>query len=456
MLVFNAQAVLKPFCKKYIIMRFSLVRAQVSQRLSIVNFVPGVLALFPLLWSGQGRCLAVPGQTARKGAPVSTVDQPKRFLLAHYMPWYASKTISGQWGWHWTMNHFDPDKAEGPQGAGQPTRPEGASRFRPLIGLYDSGDPDTLKCQVMLMKLAGIDGVIIDWYGTENFYDYATLNRNTLQLIPLLQQAGLRFAVCYEDQSVAQMVTGKRFAADEAVARGQRLMEWMQKNFFSNPAYLDVDGHPLLLSFGEPYYKDAQWNDLFSVLPTKPLYLTEHVIRAQTAASGGFDWPVPNGGLEGALKEQNDFYERAKGWPLFTAAAYPRFQDIYAQAGVHPSWGSIEDREGRTYSQTLTRALQSSASIVQLVTWNDWGEGTQIEPSVEFGYRDLEETQKLRRQYLDLKFSPTAADLRLPVEWYRLKKRAASKKASDRLDAFFHLVASGRINEARSLLPKTP
>ncbi len=372
--------------------------------------------------------------------------------MAHYMPWYASKPVSGQWGWHWTMNHFDPDKTEGAPVAGMSARPEGASRYRPLIGLYDSGDPDALKCQVMLMKLSGIDGVIIDWYGTEDFYDYATLNRNTLRLIPLLQQAGLRFAVCYEDQSVAQMVEGKRFSAEEAVPRGQGLMKWMQQNFFSNPAYLRFDGRPVLLSFGEPYYKDAEWNDLFSLLPTKPLYLTEHVIRAQTAATGGFDWPVPNGGFEGAMKEQNGFYERAKGWPRFIAAAYPRFQDIYAQAGVHPSWGNIADREGRTYSETLTRALQSQASVVQLVTWNDWGEGTQIEPSVEFGYRDLEVTQKLRRGFLDPKFSGTASDLRLPVEWYHRKKLATDKNISDKLDTFFPLMIAGRTTQARALL----
>jgi hypothetical protein len=25
---------------------------------------------------------------------------PKRWLMAHYLPWFASKEWSGQWGWH--------------------------------------------------------------------------------------------------------------------------------------------------------------------------------------------------------------------------------------------------------------------------------------------------------------------------------------------------------------------
>lgn len=442
-------------------MVFPLARVRVQKRTPVLKLVADFIALSALVLVSQSGCRSAPSQaaskaaakTAAKVARVPTMTKPQRLLMAHYMPWYESKPVSGQWGWHWTMNHYNPDKVEAETGGvkAQPGRQQGASQFRPLIGLYDSGDMDALKCQVALMKLAGIDGVIIDWYGNEDFNDYAILNRNTLKLIPLLQQAGLRFAICFEDQSVARKVDGGRFAATEAVAHGQRLMGWMNENFFANPAYLQLDGRPVLLTFGEPYYKDEQWNQIFSGLTTKPLYFTEHVIRAKTAAIGAFDWPVPKDGVEGALREQNAFYERAGSWPYFIAAAYPRFQDIYVQAGVHASWGRIDDRGGRTYTETLQRALQSQARIVQLVTWNDWGEGTQIEPSQEFGYRDLETTQKMRRQHLDARFSATAADLRLPVEWYRLKK-AASNPYREKLERFFPLIAAGRTKEARALL----
>lgn len=433
-----------------------------SSRARFLKLTTHILTAPALLLSIASAGLAAPQKApktapkkALKTAPMSKPAKPQRFLMAHYMPWYESKPFSGQWGWHWTMNHFNPDAPK--TDAATPGQSQGASRFFPLIGLYDSGDSDALKCQVMQMKLAGIDGVIIDWYGNADLNDYALLNRNTQRLIPLLQQAGLRFAVCYEDQTVPKLIAAGKFTEAQAVEHGTRLMQWTEKNFFSNPAYLKLDGRPVLLSFGEPYYKDEQWKQIFSRLKTKPLYFTEHVIRAQTAAISAFDWPVPNGGAEGALREQNAFYERAAKWPYFIPAAYPRFQDIYAEANVHPSWGSIADREGRTYTETLTRALQSQAPIVQLVTWNDWGEGTQIEPSREFGYRDLEATQRLRTQYLDPKFSRTTRDLRLPVEWYRLKKKhALSPQISQKLDAVFPLVISGQTSKARSLLSKYP
>ena len=83
-------------------------------------------------------------------------------ILAHYMPWYEARPVRPRFGWHWTMNTFDP---EGPKS----DRPTLASHYRPLIGPYDSGDPDVLEYHALLMKLAGIDGVIIDWYGTVDF-----------------------------------------------------------------------------------------------------------------------------------------------------------------------------------------------------------------------------------------------------------------------------------------------
>jgi hypothetical protein len=50
------------------------------------------------------------------------------------MPWYATKDVSGEWGWHWTMGHFDPDQKKWDD------QREIASHDYPLIGPYDSGD----------------------------------------------------------------------------------------------------------------------------------------------------------------------------------------------------------------------------------------------------------------------------------------------------------------------------
>ena len=121
------------------------------------------------------------GEERRNGA--------QSLILAHYMPWYTAKPFSDHWGWHWTMNHFDPEK----QNDG---RREIASRYYPLIGPYDSGDPFVLEYHLLLMKLAGIDGVIADWYGLHEFRDYPTLHRNTTRLLEQCERLKMKFAIC--------------------------------------------------------------------------------------------------------------------------------------------------------------------------------------------------------------------------------------------------------------------
>ena len=124
------------------------------------------------------------------------------------------------------------------------------------------------------------------------------------------------------------------------------------------------------------------------------------------------------------------------------AVAFPRFHDIYKEARVHESWGRIDDDAGKTFEVTLGRALGSGLPLVQIATWNDWGEGTIIEPSAEFGYRDLEVVQRLRRRQLEPGFPATPDDLRLPLRLYKLRKGAAGRIAVNReLDRIAGLIA---------------
>ena len=414
-----------------------IIREQRSKRM---HDILRKLLASALLLTLAGSTLAAPPDSVKPAA--------KPLLMTHYMPWFSAPPTSPQWGWHWTMNRYRPDTLVNDQ-------PEIASHYTPLIGPYDSGDLDALRCHVLLMKLAGIDGVIVDWYGNDNFLDYGVNNTNTERLLTVIEAAKMHFAVCYEDQTVPKEIAGGVFPETDAVLHGQRLMTWMQTHFFSSPAYLRIQGRPVLLTFGNPYYNSSQWTQVFSVLPQKPFYFPESNRHGIEASVGSFDWPMPSGGTGGAFQAQDKFYADAGTGPQFIAAAFPRFHDIYAQAGIGNSYGNIGDQDGKTYTDTLTRALQSHAPVVQLVTWNDWGEGTQIEPSVQHGYRDLAATQRLRRQYIESGFAPTPADLSLPVEWYKLTKKYQSSLAVHaNLAAFFPLVVSGQLTKARALLAK--
>src|SRR5262249_21247323 len=133
------------------------------------------------------------------GHPAPSTSTKLPLVLAHYMPWFEGRPDSPSWGWHWTMNAFNPEKVTD-------GRRSIASHYYPLIGPYDSGSPAVLEYHLLLMKLAGIDGVIADWYGLTDHFDYAVIHRNTVALVKAAGKLGSMFAVCYEEQTGPKLV----------------------------------------------------------------------------------------------------------------------------------------------------------------------------------------------------------------------------------------------------------
>ena len=124
---------------------------------------------------------------------------------------------------------------------------------------------------------------------------------------------------------------------------------------------------------------------------------------------------------------------------------FPKFHDIYKEAGLHDSYGYLDDQNGKAFDQTLDRALRGKSRIIQIATWNDYGEGTIIEPTKEFAYRYLESLQRHRAK-IDPTFRHTPWELRLPVLLYLLRKRDAT--LNPRLNAIANILNTNRPAEA--------
>ena len=393
----------------------------------VLQFVLFILC-FSLLVFGTGAKVTAADASTQDDAPL---------ILAHYMPWYTARPFSDRWGWHWTMNHFDPEKQTN-------GKCEIASKFYPLIGPYDSGDPHVLEYHLLLMKLAGIDGVIVDWYGLTDYRDYAILHHNTTRMLQQCERLKMKFVICYEDQTIPALVEANRIAADERVKHAVSEIDWLSKYWFKSGSYVKLDGKPVLLSFGHSGLTPEEWTLCLSRLESPVAYFSQDIRRE--GAIGGFGWPSPTAGMV----QVDHFLTASREWPTAIPAAFPRFDDIYKDAGVSDGYPQLPDDSGRTLQSTLRKAVNSNARIIQIATWNDWGEGTQIEPSVEFGFRDLEHLQSLRgsRQ----KDRPSVANLRLPLRLLQLRGTVARANDQDALDQIAQLISSGAIDEARRRL----
>jgi hypothetical protein len=378
-------------------------------------------------------------------------------VMVHYMPWFVSQPYSGYWGWHWTMNHFNPNTIDAND------RRAIASWYYPLIDPYDSLDPAVLEYHVLLMKLGGIDGVIVDWYGPDNYYDYFVNNQRTLALLNYTRKAGLKFSLCYEDATIQAEINGGTMngvtvTAGNAITHAQQTMLYAQTNYFIDPGYLRLGGAPVLLNFGPQYFHNSSdWTSIFSALNTsnRPAFFTED--NRLSVGAGAFNWPPMwlSGGDANTLTPAQlesyfvNFDQTAAGWPAFVSSAFPRFRDIYSEAGVGASYGNLDDANGSTLTNTLTRAFTNNSDIIQIVTWNDFGEGTVIEPTREYGYRDLGIVQDLRRQYLDSDFSYHTNDLAMVLRFYNLRKKYGNNPAiSAELNRIFTNIVTGMVSTA--------
>ena len=370
--------------------------------------------------------------------------------MVHYMPWYASKPFSGHWGWHWTMDHFNPDNI-GPNG-----KQTIASHYQPLTGAYDSNDPALLEYQVLLMKFTGIDGVIIDWYGRENFRDYSDIHRNSLNLIKHIKKAGLKFAICYEDQSVKHLINDKKIKISNDLSYAKKEFLWMEKHFFADESYLRVNSQPVLLIFGPQHFKKNQWNPIVSVLKNKVQLFTLPHLNNQIQGAGSFGWPPVHDGQKITKDVWMDYLQKLytdHNRKPFIASAFPQFHDIYQQAGIHKSYGYLDSSEGNTFEVTFQMALKSSSEIIQVATWNDYGEGTMIEPTKEFGYRYLEFLQAYYIKNHEHPFHKN--DLQLPIRLYQLRKKYQNNKSISReLNQASLFLFDSKIKEARDILIK--
>jgi hypothetical protein len=381
-------------------------------------------------------------------------------VMVYYMPWYSAKPYSSSWGWHWTMDHFNPDLV-GAFGERQI-----ASWYYPLIGPYDSSDPAVLEYHVLLMKLAGVDGVIVDWYGSANFLDYGINNQATMKLFHFARKAGLKFSICYEDQTIQHMIDDHYLPAADAIFHAQQEMLYLQTNFFSDPGYLRLKNQPVLLNFGPQHFMaNSNWVDVFSVLAAtnQPAFFTED--NRLPVGMGAFSWPpmwmsqTPGTGgvLSGAALKSYlaEFDQKARAWPEFISSAFPRFHDIYQRAGVRNYWGYLGDRHGDTLRETLSHGMTNSSAIVQIVTWNDFGEGSMVEPTEEYGFRDLGIIQDLRRQYLESDFSHNTNDLAMALRFYNLRRQSLTNDVlSAELDRIFTNIVAGQLEIANLQLDK--
>jgi hypothetical protein len=369
-------------------------------------------------------------------APVAVAKSFPKKVYVHVMPWFETPETSSnnRWGIHWTMANRDPRIVDASG------KRQIASYFYPLIGPYGSSDKDVIEYQLLEMKYAGVDGILIDWPGTLPNVDYPKNRANAEAMIALTEKVGLEFAVVYEDQNIT------RAGVVDKVAAGQADVTYLQNNYFSKPNYIKINNAPLLMVCGpQTFQTPAEWTSVFSVLAKNPTFVTLWYQSGEAGpnAQGEFAW-FASDHLTGLQR----FYDTRPS-PVKVGVIYPGFDSFYAEGG----WGGERHTilvGAETYGQTWTLAKNSGVDWIQVATWNDYGEGTMIEPTEELGYSILTAMQT----NLGVRYGQ--AELELIDTLYRQRKQYAGDVGKQRqLDQAFYYLVALQVAKARALLSGT-
>ena len=244
---------------------------------------------------------------------------------------------------------------------------------------YNSNDAAQVKRQIEDMISRGIDGVIIDWYGANNTIDQAA----QLVMHEAESHPGFSFSIMIDAGAIAANSCNGCSPQQVLV----NLLQYVEKTYFPSSAYLNIGGQPVVTNFNIDAQYAVDWQQANAQLQTPPRFLFQDQGGFSHAMSdGSYSWVMPGAGNYG-LGYLTSFYDTGLTFPReeTMGAAYKGFNDQLA------SWGSgrfMDQQCGKTWLETFSQvnSVYNSGQqlpYLQLVTWNDYEEGTEIESGVD-------------------------------------------------------------------------
>lgn len=308
----------------------------------------------------------------------------ERKVLTFYYPWYGNPQStggSGRWS-HW-------------EGVDEQKKEIASSTHYPQLGPYDSHDPKVIRQHAEWSKGAGIHGWIVSWWGRKEFTDQAMP-----RILEACQQAGLQATIYYET------VRGKK--VPESAAR--ELLEVLN-TYADHPAWLRSDGKPVLFIYGRAVGELGMdgWRKTLQQLhqdyPKGVVVIGDSMRRECAQVFDGIHTYNTAGALKDRhVQEVRDWCE--KTFPAWVALA--RKEKKIAALTVIPGYDDTKIRkpglkvprfEGHSYAIQWEAAIAARPDWILITSFNEWHEGSEIEPSLELGDRYLEMTQIWSRRF---------------------------------------------------------
>jgi hypothetical protein len=250
---------------------------------------------------------------------------------------------------------------------------------------YTTDDPAVLRRQIAKAKELGVQAFGVDWYGNRRPF----LDHSYALLQQVASQNHFKVAIMYDE---TEEDNGQ--ATEEALAAMDKAYNaYIRPGAPGRDAYLEYKGRPVIFVFPKRGHTD--WNRVRAQLnswPVSPLLFYKDEIPPQYTNDfdGNYAWVHPSkewkrDGSDWGKEYLENFYKRMESRPdkIVVGTAWPGFDDSKASWTMNRH---ISERCGKTFEDTLHlfRYYQQFETMpfLMIATWNDYEEGTAIEPGI--------------------------------------------------------------------------
>ncbi len=314
----------------------------------------------------------------------SLVESVGRRVMAFYYPWYGMPNGPGGAG---RVIHWGRIDAAAKDVA--------ASTHYPQLGAYDSHDPKVIERHCRWAKEAGIDTFIVSWWGHGHYTD-----RAMKAILDGCERGGLAACIYYETVPAPRTPA----AAAKDIVR-------VLSRYGGHPAHLKVDGRPVVFVYGRALQEMGltEWRKAVGLINER--YESGAVLIGDKFSYGA-------GRVFGGLHTYNTAGMLRGKDPAsvrkWAAATYRSWVDLADRAGkistltVIPGYDDTKIREpglaldryeGASYKIQWEQAIKADPHWVLITSFNEWHEGSELEPSAEYGRKYLDLTAGFAREF---------------------------------------------------------
>ncbi|MFF4504129.1 hypothetical protein [Streptomyces sp. NPDC001401] len=268
----------------------------------------------------------------------------------------------------------------------------------PALGAYSSDDAKVIRQQIRWAESAGIDGFITSWKDTPK------LDRRLEKLMAIARSEHFRLAMLYEGLDF-----GRR---PQAVSRVAADFRTFRDRYAHDPVFLRLGGRPLTVFSGTCKFSHQDVARVTSGVRPDLLVLSTE----KNAAGYRRLADVTDGDAYYWSSVNPDTYPDAPA-KLRAMARAVHADGHYWIAPFAPGFDarrvggtrSVPRRDGGTLRAEYANAARSSPDVLGLISWNEFSENSQIEPSKAYGTRYLDVLRELHGA-VQAPQSPVAGD----------------------------------------------